>query len=257
MKQIIAMGGGGFLGNDETSVLDLYILAQSKKENPKICFLPTASADSYGVIKAFMSTFDRYPCQPSYISLFSLPTWDIYEHLLKQDIIYVGGGNTRSMLGLWKEWGIDKVLKDAYHKGTLLAGMSAGAVCWFNDFISDCFPGQYMRLEGLDLLPHSFAPHYSAQLGRRENFLSHIEKKIIKSGYGVDDYAAIHFKNGKFLRCISERKNARVAYVSTNGEQILEEFHKPDYLNDRDKDYLDKYIFSSPTFQYLKEEEQE
>ena len=139
MKQIIAIGGGGF-GHYASTLLNQYILKQAGKPSPKICFLPQASAESKDYIVNFYETFSRLGAQPSWISLFGRvePSWE--EHLLSQDIIYVGGGNTRSMLALWREWGIDAVLREAYERGIILSGTSAGAICWFEQGITDSGP---------------------------------------------------------------------------------------------------------------------
>lgn len=105
MQQIIAIGGGGFSMEFENLLLDLYILRQAKKEIPTICFIPTASGDSANYIERFYSTFEKYNCIPTHLSLFKPPTKDLEDFVLNQDIIFVGGGNTRNMLVLWKEWG--------------------------------------------------------------------------------------------------------------------------------------------------------
>ena len=104
------MGGGGFSMEPDNLALDRYILEQSNKPAPSVCFLPTASGDADGYIVNFYSAFAKLECKPSHLSLFRLPTADLESFILEQDIIYVGGGNTRSMLALWDEWGLDKIL---------------------------------------------------------------------------------------------------------------------------------------------------
>lgn len=126
MKQIIALGGGGFSMEPENPLLDSYILKQSKEINPKICFIPTASGDADNYIARFYDFFKTQNCRPTHLSLFNPPTRDLEEFILEKDIIYVGGGNTKNLLVLWREWGLDKILKKAWEKGIVLAGISAG-----------------------------------------------------------------------------------------------------------------------------------
>lgn len=111
MKQIIALGGGGFSMEPENPLLDSYILTQSKEINPKICFIPTASGDADNYIARFYDFFKTQNCKPTHLSLFNPPTRDLEEFILEKDIIYVGGGNTKNLLVLWREWGLDKILK--------------------------------------------------------------------------------------------------------------------------------------------------
>ncbi len=130
-KQIIALGGGGFSDEPDNPLLDEYVLSQSEQDNPKICFIPTASGDAKEYIDAFYQCFDRMACEPSHLSLFAGHTDSMEEFLLTRDILFVGGGNTRNMLVIWKEWGLDALLKKAYEQGIILSGISAGGICWF------------------------------------------------------------------------------------------------------------------------------
>ena len=129
-QQIISIGGGGFskwgIYSEEDVELSRYFLQQTGKTLPSVCFLPTASADSAIYIVNFYDEFTKLPCQPSHLSLFSPPVADIESYLLEKDAIYVGGGNTKNMLALWKEWSIDKILQKALKKGVVLGGISAG-----------------------------------------------------------------------------------------------------------------------------------
>lgn len=131
MKQIIALGGGGFSMEPENPLLDLYVLKQSGKHNPKICFIPTASGDADNYIARFYEFFGKQNCKPSHLSLFKPQTRDLESYLIEKDIIYVGGGNTRNLLALWREWGLDLIMMKAWEQGTVLAGISAGSICSF------------------------------------------------------------------------------------------------------------------------------
>jgi dipeptidase E len=139
MRQIIALGGGGFSMEPDNPLLDLYILKQAKKPTPKICFIPTASGDSDHYISRYYNFFNKQNCNPSHLSLFKPPTRDLEGFLLEKDIIYVGGGNTRNLLALWKEWGLDNILRKAWNQGIVLAGVSAGSICWLEEGVTDSF----------------------------------------------------------------------------------------------------------------------
>ena len=115
-KHIIAIGGGGFGRKNSSQLIEEYLLSISGKDYPKICFLPTATGDNDSYIVRFYSIFTRLKCIPSHIEFFKR-TIDIENHIMDQDIIFVGGGNTKSMLAIWNDWGMSQLLKDAYNKG--------------------------------------------------------------------------------------------------------------------------------------------
>lgn len=120
MRQVIAIGGGGFGRTQDSNLIEQFILDQTGKKNPKICFIPTATGDLDPYIVNYYSVFSKLYCDPSHISFFKR-TIDLEEHILKQDAIFVGGGNTKSMLAVWKEWGLDLILKKAYEQGIVLS----------------------------------------------------------------------------------------------------------------------------------------
>lgn len=243
-KQIIGLGGGGFTMEPNNPLLDLYILAAANKEKAKICFLPTASADNEHLIEFFHRVFDSYPCEPTYLTVFNPNVPDMEELLLNSDIIYVGGGNTRSMLGLWRTWGIDKMLKKAYDKGVILAGVSAGFVCWFEECITDSIPGKFTPMSCLGLLPGSGCPHYDGQAGRPEAYHSLLAAGEVSAGYACDDGVGLHFIDGKLHKVISSRKNANAfhLYREMSGKTV-EERLKPEYLGSEEN--FNKYIGST------------
>ena len=161
-KHIIAIGGAAFNKNPDEPSIEQYILDLTGKEKPKVCFLPQASAEAQNYVVRFYETFHRLGAQTSWISLFGRvePTWK--DKLLEQDVIFVGGGNTRSMLALWREWGMDTLLKEAYEKGIVLAGVSAGAICWFEKGITDSVWPMGV-LDCLGILKGSCSPHYDSE----------------------------------------------------------------------------------------------
>jgi peptidase E len=222
MKQIIAMGGGGFSMEPDNLALDRFVLNQSHKKQPKICFLPTASGESQEYIIKFFTAFSTLDCRPSVLSLFRPPTKDLRAYILDKDILYVGGGNTRSMLALWREWGLDMILYEAYHEGTLLAGISAGANCWFEQCTTDSVPGEISMLAGLGMLPGSFTPHYNAEAERRPTLHGLLLHQRIKPGFAVDNSAALHFVDGDLNQAVCSVPGAQAWKVELDQGQVIE-----------------------------------
>ncbi|KZE67796.1 peptidase [Fictibacillus phosphorivorans] len=219
MKQIIAMGGGGFSMEPENKRLDHYILQQCKAAQPRVCFVPTASGDSDGYIERFYKAFKAENCISSHLSLFS-PPLDLKDFVNQQDIFYVGGGNTKNLLTLWREWGLDALLRTAYEEGKILAGLSAGSLCWFEEGVTDSF-GPLTRLDCLGFLPGSHCPHYDGEAERRPAYHKLI-KDGLKSGYAADDGAALHFIDGKLHKVVSSRENAKAYLVERQGDEVAE-----------------------------------
>ncbi len=112
-RNIIAIGGGGFGANPGQGIIEEYILKQTKKKNPKICFIPTATGDNEAYKVNYYATFSKLSCEPTHLDFFKR-TPDLKKLIFSQDAIFVGGGNTKSMLAVWNEWGLDKILKKAY-----------------------------------------------------------------------------------------------------------------------------------------------
>jgi dipeptidase E len=242
-KTIIAFGDGGL--DSKCAYIDLYILAQAKKKKPKVCFLPTAGADNQGLIKYFYSLYERYPCEASHLSLFNPHTADIKDFILSRDVIFVGGGQSKTMMAIWKGWQVDLFLKEAYENGTVLAGGSAGSVCWFDQCITDSIPGRLSVMDCLGFLHYSNCPHY-ASYSRRAAYAKHIMSGEIKLGYAADDYAGIHFVNGEFFRAVSGRPYAKVYKCEKIGDRYAQKRLKTKWLGM--KEYQQEFIFNSPMF---------
>ncbi|KPB06272.1 Type 1 glutamine amidotransferase-like domain-containing protein [Bacillus sp. CHD6a] len=231
MRQIIAMGGGGFSMEPENLLLDNYILAQTKRDLPKVCFVPTASGDQSNYIERFYKAFKLLPCQPSHLSLLEPEFKDLEDFVLHQDVIYVGGGNTRNLLILWKEWGLDQVLKKAYSNGIILAGLSAGAICWFEEGLTDPLNASLYKLDCLGYLKGSYCPHYDGENKRKPSYHQLILEGNMKEGYAVDDGVALHFVNEKLLKSVSSRPKAKSYSVKVVDKKIIEDEINTIYLS--------------------------
>lgn len=129
MKHIVALGGGGFSTEPENSILDDFILRLTGKECPRVCFVPTASGDTEGYVQKFYDAFPPGRAEASHLALFRRTVPDLRAFALAQDVIYVGGGNTVSLLAVWRAHGLDAALRDAWKAGVVLCGISAGALC--------------------------------------------------------------------------------------------------------------------------------
>ena len=224
------MGGGGFLMEPQNPLLDLYILSQSHKKTPKICFVGTASGDSSNNIDGFVNIFKKFNCEPSYLSLFKPPVGNLESYILKKDIIYVGGGNTRNLLLLWKEWGLDRIMKKAWERGIVLSGVSAGSICWFEEGVTDSILGKLTPLKCLGFLRGSNCPHYDGEKERRPAYHRLLAEKKMKAGYAADDGVALHFIGEDLDRVVSSRPNARAYKVELKSGKVVEESISPAYL---------------------------
>jgi len=221
MRQIIAMGGGGFSMEPDNPLLDQYILEQANKARPKICFIPTASGDADSYIEKFYSFFNQQDCEPSHLSLFKPHTRNLEEFILQQDIIYVGGGNTKNLLVLWKEWGLDKILKTAWEQGVILAGLSAGSICWYEEGITDSYGNKLEPLEALGFLTGSHCPHYDGEAERRPTYRQFVEQGTLQPGIAADDGAAVHYIDQEIKKIVSSRPAAKAYRVFKGGEEEL------------------------------------
>ncbi|WP_246056192.1 peptidase E [Alteribacter natronophilus] len=232
MRQIIAMGGGGFSMEPKNLLLDNYILSQVKSDAPKVCFVPTASGDQTNYIERFYKAFQTLPCQPSHLSLFEPEVTDTESFTLEQDVIYVGGGNTKNMLLLWKEWGLDTLLKKAYAEGILLTGLSAGSICWFEEGLTDPLNAPLYKLDCLGFLKGSNCPHYDGENKRKPAYHQLLSEGKIIEGYAADDGGALHFINETLFSSISSRPMAKAYTVKCEGNQVVEDEIRTIYLGE-------------------------
>ncbi|BAC13244.1 Type 1 glutamine amidotransferase-like domain-containing protein [Oceanobacillus iheyensis] len=230
MRQIIALGGGGFSMEPENFLLDKYILDQSNNSNPKVMFLPTASGDADNYIERFYQSFRKLECIPSHLSLFKPPMRDIQNYILEKDIIYVGGGNTKNMLALWRDWEIVPVLERAWNSGIVLAGISAGSICWFEEGATDSYGEDLEMIKALGFLKGSNCPHYDGEKNRRPIYQYLIESQQIKSGYGVDDGVALHFVGTDLQSIVSSRPSSSAYKVFLEDNKVMEKTLKVNYL---------------------------
>jgi dipeptidase E len=219
MKQIIAIGGGGFGREIKNLKIEKYIINQSKSKKPKICFIPTATGDDEGYIKNFYKAFDSLGCVTSHINFFKR-TIKLDEHIQKQDIIFVGGGNTKSMLAVWKEWGLDKILFDAYNNEVIMSGVSAGAICWFKKGITDSWQDHQAILPCLNFVDGVCCPHYDEEPERIPFVKKILDQKLINDCLALEGFNALHLVDGKPKFSVSFGNESNSHLVNLNNAKI-------------------------------------
>lgn len=221
--EVIAIGGNAFSARGEDPKIERFIIGRARQAKAKIAYLPNAMDETTWAGVGFYQAYHRFDVMASHLSLFKPHTADLESYLLEQDIIFVGGGNTRSMLALWREWGVDGFLRKAAERGTILAGVSAGANCWFEQCTTDSIPGRISIMSCLGFLEGSFTPHYHGEADRRPALEAAIQSGEIKPGYAVDDGAAVHLIDGKREACIAWQPNAQAYWVENQDGGFVEE----------------------------------
>ncbi len=220
-KQIIAIGGGGFGRNPGEGIIERYILEQTKKRIPKICFIPTATGDNESYKVSFYETFTKLKCQPYHLDFFKR-TPDLRKLILNQDAIFVGGGNTKSMLAVWREWKLDKILREAYESGIVMSGVSAGAICWFEKGITDSWSEDLKVMECLGFVEGNCCPHYDEEPKRKPAVKKFLDEKKLTAVISIEGGSALHMKNGKIFKSLSFYKNKESYIVEKKGNKLIE-----------------------------------
>ena len=193
-KNIVAIGGGGFGRSLGSLKIEKFIISLISKKRPKICFIPTASGDNSLYKLNFYRAFSKLNCITSHIDFFSR-TENLEEKIFSQDIIYVGGGNTKSMLAVWNDWNLNNILHDAYNKGIVMSGVSAGAICWFDKGITDSFANKLKIIDCLGLVDGIACPHFDEEKEREPYVKDIINREIINSCICIEGNCALHIKN--------------------------------------------------------------
>ena len=222
-KKIVAIGGGGFT-HELDGTLDQFFLDQCIKKKIKLGFLATASKDDVKKIRLFYKRFENKNLDLSHFNL-SYQINGFSSWLLSKDIIYVGGGNTSYMLDVWNKNSLDKVFKKAYENGIILAGVSAGAACWFDWILSDSVGPGLKPLKGISLISGSCTPH-SSEEKRINQFELNIKNGELPPGLAIDDGVAVLFIDGKPSEVYSSRKNHKAYFIDTNKKISLKEYIK-------------------------------
>jgi peptidase E len=232
-RRVVAMGGGGFSMEPDNPLLDRFVLSLAHSSHPRVCFLPTASGDAEGYVARFYRAFAALECRPTDLQLFTRTVGDLEAFVLAQDVVYVGGGNTASMLAVWRAHGLDRILRRAWGEGVVLCGLSAGMNCWFTESVTDSFGfGELAPLhDGLGLLPGSACPHFDGEEQRRPAFRRLVAAGELADGWAADDGAALVFAGTELDEVVASQPQAAAYRVErTAGDGVDERALPARYL---------------------------
>ncbi|HXW59185.1 MAG TPA: peptidase E [Solirubrobacteraceae bacterium] len=232
-RLIFAMGGGGFTMEPTNPLLDDFVLSLAGSIEPRILFLPTASGDTTAQINAFHARFGGRMCVAEHLSLFNLrDAREPLEQIVRaQDIVYVGGGSMRNLLAIWKAHELDRILFDAWRAGTVLVGLSAGAMCWFEGGTS-CSGGQPEAIAGLGLLPGSLTVHADGEPERLPVWLASVRDGSLPGGWALDDGIGLLFCGLQVERLVSSRPGAGAERVDAVAGELVRKRLTPELLGD-------------------------
>ncbi|MSR36362.1 MAG: peptidase E [Gemmatimonadetes bacterium] len=225
-KVLIAGGGYGRAFIAEMARL-------TGKERPRLLYLPTASADSPGGTISWFQACAGLNVEPyvqnAFISSYTQKqSWE--EVLLSMDGIVASGGNTLNQQAIWKAQGIDVVLRDAWDRGIVLGGASAGSICWFDEGTTDSRPKELSVVQGLGFIKGSHCPHYDREAERRPLYLKLVGTGMMKPGYACDNDAGLYFEDNEVKRVVCSRVGARVFHVTRSGDQAVERQLQPETI---------------------------
>ena len=217
-RHIVAMGGWD--GAVDGTLTD-FTLGLARRERPRICFVPTATAERDESIARF---FERFVprAEPSVLRLFGVPRAGIRDFLREQDVIWVSGGNTANMLAIWRLHGLDVALREAWEAGTVLAGASAGAICWFEAGVTDSFGPELVELRDcLGFLAGSFCPHYDSEEARPPTYRRLVGGGL-PAGCAVDDGVGLYFGGTELAEAVTSRRGGRAFRVERSRDGATE-----------------------------------
>jgi ribonuclease HI len=214
-QSIVAIGG---LGHETARrSYAAWLLSLCRRKRPRVCFVPTASGDNPVLDRSFRESFATLRCEPSTLHLFDRRIADLPSYFQNQDLVLVSGGNTLNLLAVWRAHGVDGLLSRSLRGGTVLAGWSAGALCWFEGGVTDSRgPTLEPFRDGLALLEGSFCPHFG-EATRRQRFEAAVAAGELPAGYGADDGVLLHFEDGKLVEVVSTVPKATAYRVTRSG----------------------------------------
>jgi dipeptidase E len=218
-RKLLVFGSGNF------KVFLKHIIPFTRKEQPKIVFIPTATGDSLTSITNWYAACEDLPVKPYVMKTFisSYDTRQSFEDtIMKADAVFVGGGNTLNMLAIWKAQGIDTALRKAYEAGILMTGGSAGSLCWFQNGTTDSRPIDLSKVEGMGWIKGSHCPHFDGEEFRRPLYHSLIQKGELYPGYACDNLAGIYWENEQFIKSVAVNDKSFSYHVDLVNGQINE-----------------------------------
>ncbi len=238
-RQIFAMGGGGFTMEPSNPLLDDFVLSLTDASEPRVLFLPTASGDTTDQINAFQARFAGRVCAPQHLSLFRLREMQrpLEQIVLEQDIIYVGGGSMRNLLAIWRAHGLDRLLLEAWERGIVLAGLSAGAMCWFQGGVTRS-SGAPEAFAGLGLLEGSLTVHADGEPERLPVWLAAVREGTLPGGWALDDGVGLLFAGKRMELVVSSRPGAGAERVDQVAGELVRRRLNPELLGSGEESAL-------------------
>jgi peptidase E len=218
-SHIVGLGGGGDTP-EQSDLLHQYVLGLVGKDRPKVLFVPTAAADSDEYIVWVYERLGPH-AELTHLKTFPWPPVDLRDVILSQDAIYVSGGNTANMLAIWRVHGIDTLMREAWEKGIVLWGASAGMICWFEHGVTDSFGPGLDSMECLGFLAGSACPHYDGEEMRRPRFRALVDNGL-PDGIAADDGVGLHYVGTELVEVVTCRPDAAAYRVTRAGEERLE-----------------------------------
>ena len=221
--QIVALGAGYGDTPEQSALLRAYVLESTGSSRPKLLYLPTALADSGYSAQGVVDFYGRYRgrAETTHVFTFPWPPDDLRGLMLDQDAICVSGGNTANMLAIWRVHGIDEILREAWERGIVLFGGSAGMICWFEHGVTDSFGPQLEGMECLGFLPGSACPHYDDEELRRPRYRELVDTGF-PAGIAADDGVALHYVGTELAEAVTSRAGAAAYRVTPGGEERIE-----------------------------------
>jgi len=214
--------GGLSWEDDERLPLEDYWLGLTGAERPRVLVVPTAVGDAEEPTRALVAQLE-HRADVSSVPFFPWPPPGLRELALGQDAIYVSGGNTANALAIWRVHGFDVILREAWQAGIVLAGWSAGMICWFEAGVTDSFGPQLEGMrDGLGFLPGSACPHYDGEGERRPVYTRLVAEEGFPPGLAADDLVALHFEGTELAEVVTSRDGARAYRVTAGGEEPIE-----------------------------------
>jgi len=216
---VLAVGGGMLMPRDAVPLQVKYAIELTGQARPRLCVLNTAVGDDPNAYLRFYDRLAETPARVRHLALFPMPNvTDPEDLLMSQDVIFVGGGSVANMVAVWRVHGIDEILRKAWHAGIVLAGSSAGGICWFEGGTTDSF-GVRLRpfTDGLGMLAGSFCPHYSSEQERRPLYRRLVADGTLPDGVACDDGAGAHYVDETLAELVADRPEANAYRVAADG----------------------------------------
>ena len=213
---IVPMGGGTFCDG-----VARFLAGLTGKERPRLLYIGTAAAEDPSSALRVHDQFQPYS-DVSRLEFFPWPPDDLRSLVVESNLIFVGGGNTANMLAIWRVHGVDELLREAWERGVVLAGSSAGGICWFEHGVTDSFGPQLGPMKCLGFLPGSFCPHWDNEELRRPRY-HELLKGGFPAGYAADAGVGLHFVNGELQEVVACEAESKAYRLELRDGEVTEE----------------------------------